>query len=147
MGPAREIKPQGALTKRDLVENWLPRYTGMPIDSFGKFILLTNFNGYVEIFAELNGVGIDGLDRPMPSATAEDISIINFGMGSANAATVMDLLSAISPRAVLFLGKGGGRKRKNKIGDMILFETGEERERSVGFETERVRALIDQVVA
>jgi len=108
------------ITKQDLVENWLPRYTGTALDAFGRQILLTNFTNYVEIFADLHDVPVDGRDRPMPNATAEDITIINFGMGSANAATIMDLLSAIDPRAALFLGKCGGLKRKNKIGDLIL---------------------------
>ena len=107
-------------SKRDLVEGWLPRYTGTPLESFGRHILLCNFNRYVERFAEINDVPVAGRDRPMLNATAGEITIINFGMGSANAATVMDLLSAISPRAVLFLGKCGGLKRKNKIGDMVL---------------------------
>ena len=48
------------------------------------------------------------------------LSMINFGMGSANAATVMDLLSSIKPKAALFIGKCGGIKRKNKVGDLIL---------------------------
>ena len=56
----------------------------------------------------------------MPSATADGITMINFGMGSPNAATVMDLLSAIAPKAVLLLGKCGGLKRKNKLGDLVL---------------------------
>jgi AMP nucleosidase len=108
------------ITKKDLVENWLPRYTGTDLEDFGRHILLTNFTSYVEIFADLHGVPVDGRDRSMPNATAEDITIINFGMGSANAATIMDLLSAVSPRAVLFLGKCGGLKKKNQIGDLIL---------------------------
>ena len=108
------------IEKKDLVDNWLPRYTGLPLERFGRHILLTNFDNYVEIFAQLNGVEVVGRDRPMPNATAEDITIINFGMGSANAATIMDLLSAVDPRAVLFLGKCGGLKRKNQLGDMIL---------------------------
>lgn len=107
-------------TKWELVAGWLPRYTGTELESFGSHILLSNFNNYVELFAELHGVPVVGRDRPMLNATADDITIINFGMGSANAATIMDLLSAISPRAVLFLGKCGGLKRKNKIGDMVL---------------------------
>ena len=56
----------------------------------------------------------------MPSASADGVTIINFGMGSANAATVMDLLSAVKPEAVLFLGKCGGIKKVNKLGDYIL---------------------------
>lgn len=107
-------------SKLDIVENWLPRYTGTPLDGFGKHILLTNFDNYVEKFADEMGVEVLGRDKAMRNATAEDITIINFGMGSANAATIMDLLSAVSPRACLFLGKCGGLKKKNKLGDMIL---------------------------
>tara|TARA_R110001592_G_scaffold193239_1_gene440385 strand:+ start:465 stop:1238 length:774 start_codon:yes stop_codon:yes gene_type:complete len=107
-------------TKQEIVENWLPRYTGVPNEDFGEYILLTNFITYVEMFAEKFGVEINGVGRPMQSATAENITIINFGMGSAMAATVMDLLSSIAPKAVLFLGKCGGLKKKTAIGDLIL---------------------------
>src|SRR5690348_6950103 len=100
--------------KKEIVENWLPRYTGQPLNSFGKYILLTNFQHYVNLFAKWNKVKVKGLDKPMSTATANGITIINFGMGSANAATMMDLLSAIQPKACLFLGKCGGLKRKNK---------------------------------
>lgn len=107
-------------TKQEIVENWLPRYTGMPVEEFGKYILLTNFNQYLELFAHWHNVPIVGHDRPMPCATSGDISIVNFSMGSANAATIMDLLSALEPKAVLFLGKCGGLKKKNQVGDFIL---------------------------
>ncbi len=107
-------------TKEEIVENWLPRYTGRPLNEFGKHILLTNFQLYVEMFAHRFEVPVDGSNRAMPNATAEGITIINFGMGSPNAATIMDLLSAIMPEAVLFLGKCGGLKAKNKLGDLIL---------------------------
>lgn len=107
-------------TKEEIVNNWLPRYTGKQIDEFGKYILLTNFGGYVKMFADQYNVPIDGLDRPMQSATAENITIINFSMGSAMAATIMDLLTAANPKAVLFLGKCGGLKKKNQLGDLIL---------------------------
>jgi AMP nucleosidase len=107
-------------TKEEIVRNWLPRYTGNILENFGRYILLTNFDYYVELFAEWNNVPVIGKDRPMPNATAHDITIINFGMGSSNAATIMDLLGAVEPRAVLFLGKCGGLKKKNEIGDLIL---------------------------
>lgn len=106
--------------KSEIVENWLPRYTGTPLKKFGKYILLTNFQNYVELFAKMEKVEVQGRKNAMPNATSKNITIINFGMGSANAATVMDLLSAIKPKAVLFLGKCGGLKRKSKIGDLIL---------------------------
>ena len=106
--------------KHEIVTNWLPRYTGVALEAFGPHILLTNFGGYLNTFARLTGAEIQGRDRPMPSATSDGITMINFGMGSANAATVMDLLSALPPQAVLFLGKCGGLKKKNQLGDLIL---------------------------
>ncbi len=108
------------ITKQEIVKDWLPRYTGMKLEEFGKYILLTNFDQYLKLFAEWNNVDIKGLDKPMPSATADGITMINFGMGSANAATIMDLLMAIDPKAALFLGKCGGLKKKNNVGDLIL---------------------------
>jgi len=107
-------------TRREIVENWLPRYTGLELKKFGKYVLLTNFQHYVKLFAQWHRVPVTGEDRPMPNATAGDITIINFGMGSATAATVMDLLSAVSPKAVLFLGKCGGVKHRAEVGDLIL---------------------------
>ncbi|MFP4288392.1 MAG: AMP nucleosidase [Bacteroidales bacterium] len=109
------------MIKREAItENWLPRYTGTALEEFGKYIILVNFLEYLNIFSKRYNTEIKGLDRAMPSTTHNDITIINFGMGSANAATIMDLLSAINPKAVLFLGKCGGLKKINNLGDLIL---------------------------
>ncbi len=107
-------------TKDEIVKDWLPRYTGCPLDKFGEYILLTNFSHYLELFAEWNNVEIMDPNANMQCATADGITMINFGMGSANAATIMDLLSAIKPKAALFLGKCGGLKKKNSLGDFII---------------------------
>jgi AMP nucleosidase len=107
-------------TKKEIVDNWLPRYTKRPLEGFGKHILLTNFNQYVLLFAEKFGVEVLGKEGNMPNATANGITIINFGMGSANAATIMDLLSAVEPNAVLFLGKCGVLKEGTTLGDFVL---------------------------
>lgn len=107
-------------TKEDIVTNWLPRYTGHKIEEFGEHILLTNFRGYLEYFARYMEVEIADPNANMPCATKDGITMIDFGMGSPNAATIMDLLGAIKPKAVLFLGKCGGLKRKNELGDLIL---------------------------
>lgn len=108
------------ITKKEIVDNWLQRYTKRKLEDFSKYILLTNFNYYVEQFAEWNKVPVVGKDANMPNASANGITIINFGMGSANAATIMDLLVAIEPTAVLFLGKCGGLKPQNNLGDFVL---------------------------
>jgi AMP nucleosidase len=118
--PSTAATKRGLKTRREIVENWLPRYTGVGLEELGDHILLTNFSNYVKLFAQWHGVKVRGRDKPMPNATAGRISIINFGMGSATAATVMDLLTAITPKAVLFLGKCGGLKHRAAIGDLIL---------------------------
>lgn len=107
-------------TKDEIVKDWLPRYTGCALDQFGEYILLTNFSHYLELFAEWNNTEIIDPNANMQCATADDITMINFGMGSANAATIMDLISAIKPKAALFLGKCGGLKRKNELGNFIV---------------------------
>jgi AMP nucleosidase len=108
-------------TKLDIAKNWLPRYTGTQIDEFGDYLLLTNFNNYIEKFAEKFGTDIKGIGRPMQTCTnSHGLTIINFGIGSANAATIMDLLSARSPKGALFLGKCGGLKHSTEIGYFIL---------------------------
>lgn len=112
--------PYTVETKGEIVKNWLPRYTGVPLEEFGTCILLTNFTKYLDLFCEITGAEKKGAGYPMMTATHGGITMINFGMGSANAATVIDLLSAIHPKAVLFLGKCGGLKKKNQLGDLIL---------------------------
>jgi AMP nucleosidase len=107
-------------TKEEIVNNWLPRYTDTPLKDFSKYILLVNFEDYLNMFSEWFNVPIRGQEKPMPNVTAEGVTLINFGMGSPNAATVMDLLGAVKPNACLFLGKCGGLKRKSKVGDLIL---------------------------
>ncbi|MEM9159045.1 MAG: AMP nucleosidase [Verrucomicrobiota bacterium] len=107
-------------TKEEIVENWLPRYTGCPLEEFGKYVMLCNFQRYVIDFADKFGVPVYGEEKPMSCATHDDITIINFGIGSPSAATVVDLLSSISPKAVLFLGKCGGVKHRAKVGEYIL---------------------------
>jgi AMP nucleosidase len=112
---------RGLKTKESIVANWLPRYTGRTLSDFGDYIILTNFSHYIQLFSQWHqDAPVLGMDKPMQSVTAEGITIINFGMGSSVAATVMDLLTAIKPRAVVFLGKCGGLKKKNQVGDLIL---------------------------
>lgn len=107
--------------KIEIAKDWLPRYTGMPVGSFGDYILLTNFSEYVDEFSKIFDCEIYGKDAPMQASTnSRGLTIINFGMGSPNAATIMDLLTAVGPKGVLFLGKCGGLKKSTEIGQFIL---------------------------
>jgi AMP nucleosidase len=116
-----EIAHREKSAKSAIVKDWLPRYTGMPLEKFSEYILLVNFGGYVKSFSDQYDAPVYGSDRPMKAATADGITIVNFGIGSPNAGLVIDLLEAIHPKAVLFLGKCGGLKTgKNHVGDLIL---------------------------
>jgi AMP nucleosidase len=108
-------------SKLEIAKNWLPRYTGMPLEQFGDYVLLTNFDDYVTRFATRFGCQIYGEGKAMQATTnSAGLTMINFGIGSANAATIMDLLGATMPKAVLFLGKCGGLKHSTEIGNFIL---------------------------
>lgn len=107
-------------TKEEIVQNWLPRYTLHQIEDFGEYVILTNFNNYVDIFCDQRGIPRPDYAANMRTATSDGITIINFGMGSPNAAIVMDLLGAVKPRGCLFLGKCGGISAKTLLGDLIL---------------------------
>ena len=110
-----------ALDRLSIAKNWLPRYTGMKLDDFGNYVLLTNFQNYVIRFAEMFGANVEGENRPMQAATnSQGVTIVNIGMGSPNAATIMDLLVARDPEGVLFLGKCGGLKKSTELGHFIL---------------------------
>ncbi len=117
-----EFREQDIMIDRfEIAKNWLPRYTGMPLNRFGEYILLTNFRYYIRNFAEKFNCEIYGENKPMQAATNNNgLTIINFGIGSANAATIMDLLVAVRPKGVLFLGKCGGLKKSTELGHFIL---------------------------
>ena len=109
------------VSKHDLTVDWLPRYTGMPVENFGDYVLLTNFHNYFLKFVEQFDCQVYGAGRPMQATTNDDgLTMINFGIGSPNAALIMDLLGARSPKGVLFLGKCGGLKKSTEIGHFIL---------------------------
>ncbi len=108
-------------TKLDIARNWLPRYTGMSVDEFGDYILLTNFDDYMERFCTRFGCDLKGMGRPMQAATnSQGLTMVNCGIGSPSMATIMDLLVARGPKGVLFLGKCGGLKKSTELGHFIL---------------------------
>jgi len=115
--PVRRERPE----RVHIAKDWLPRYTGMQVDEYGDYVLLTNFSDYLEKFAQRFECEIKGIGRPMQAATnSAGLTMVNFGIGSANAATIMDLLLARMPKGVLFLGKCGGLKTSSEIGHFIL---------------------------
>ena len=70
------------MEKLDIARDWLPRYTGMPLEQFGTHILLTNFADYVGRFADQFDCEVTGNGLPMQSATSDDGISIKIGRAS-----------------------------------------------------------------
>jgi AMP nucleosidase len=107
-------------TKQEITRNMFPRYTGMPVEHLESHVLLTNFAQYVSLFSEKFNAKVYGDGKAMQACSANGITLINFGMGSPNACTMMELLSVKKIKACLFLGKCGGLKPEHKVGDLVL---------------------------
>lgn len=107
--------------KHKIACDMLERYTGSDLAQFRKQIILTNFDYYVERFHTLCGdERTKGSAMSVVHSKAADVSIVDFSIGSPNAALIIELLATIDPKAVLFLGMCGGLHRSLKVGDFIL---------------------------
>ncbi|MDR0536789.1 MAG: hypothetical protein LBH04_01885 [Tannerellaceae bacterium] len=106
-------------TKQEFVDNWLPcRYTERQLHEFTEYALLKNLTKYIELFTEHFLVEIWGHESSM-NAFYKKVIMIYFCIGSANATIIMDLLSAVTLKVVLFLGKCGGLKKgQQRVGDL-----------------------------
>ena len=107
--------------KRKIAADMLERYTGSEIATFRKQIILTNFDYYIERFKVFQGSTFTkGSAMTAAHNNEMDVSIIDFSIGSPNAALIIELLAVVEPKAVLFLGMCGGLHRSLKKGDFIL---------------------------
>ncbi len=108
-------------TRPEIALDTLERYSGVPIADFQKFILLTNFPLYVDIFAEIMGVPLQqGNVLRSAHSKEKQISIIDFRVGAPMGALIMDVLSYTHPQVVLMLGLCGGLHRQHAVGDFII---------------------------
>jgi AMP nucleosidase len=108
------------ITRRKVALGALERYTGSPPKLFQPYILLTNFERYVRMFAELGGTSPrEGSAMNSAHWKQQQVSIIDTGVGSPSAALCIDMMSYIKPRAVLMLGLCGGLRDDMKVGDFF----------------------------
>lgn len=106
--------------KRSIAMDMLERYTGHRLDQFQPQIILTNFHYYVERFNVLleDSEYTIGSAFKASSSRNAGVTIIEFGIGSAMAALICELISVTNPKAVLFLGLCGGVHSSLKVGDL-----------------------------
>lgn len=108
--------------KRKIAIDMLERYTGHQLNEFQPQLILTNFHYYTQRFNSLmkDHHYTHGSAFKASSSKSAKVTIVEFGIGSAMAALVMELVSVIQPKAVLFLGMCGATHRSLKVGDFIL---------------------------
>lgn len=107
--------------KRAIAKDMLERYTGSRLSSFRKQIILTNFDYYLQRFKILGeATSYTGSMMNVSHSKSLDVSMIDFSIGSPPAALIIELVSVVDPKAVLFLGMTGGLHRSLKVGDFIL---------------------------
>jgi AMP nucleosidase len=142
--------------RTDLALQRLSHYTGTDPAWFQGFVLLTNYQRYVDDFAAYAGDQIAGGGEytafvspgdvvelnprfhglasggeapaslpPMPAyhLVREDglgVTLVNIGMGPANAKTITDHLAVLRPHCWLMIGHCGGLRRSQRLGDYAL---------------------------
>lgn len=118
----RSRRIHGNEEKRKIARDMLERYTGHDLKDFQKQIILTNFHYYVERFNALlpDSHYTQGSAFKASSSKKAKVTIIEFGVGSAMAALIGELLAVVEPKAVLFLGLAGGVHPSLEVGDFVL---------------------------
>ncbi len=139
MRPSPEQPRPLALFTAERVDYSLARlhhYTGTPPGAFQRFVLLTNYQRYVEEFMVLGrdqmrqGGEFSGFVEPdgapqMPAyhmvrPDGDGITLINIGVGPANAKTITDHVAVLRPHCWLMLGHCAGLRRTQQLGDYVL---------------------------
>ncbi|MCB9094991.1 MAG: AMP nucleosidase [Halobacteriovoraceae bacterium] len=118
----RNSRVYGNSEKRKVAADMLERYTGHEIEDFQPQIILTNFHYYMERFNSIldDHHYTQGSAFKASSSKKAQVTIIEFGIGSAMAALIMELVAVVEPKAVLFLGMCGAVHKSLKVGDFIL---------------------------
>lgn len=118
----RHRRIHGNEDKKKIARDMLERYTGHDIKDFQKQIILTNFHYYMERFNVLlpDAHYTQGSAFKASSSKKAAVTIIEFGVGSAMAALIGELLAVVEPKAVLFLGLAGGVHPSLDVGDFVL---------------------------
>jgi AMP nucleosidase len=112
-----EKNPQEAEIARQTLE----RYSGCEVAQFHSNLIITNFPRYVEYFAESRGVQVhEGSMFKVAHCPKEEVSILDFKIGSPAAALVVDICSFLPIRASVLLGMCGGLRRRYKVGEYLV---------------------------
>lgn len=110
-----------AVTEEQFAKDTLERYAGCEVSDFHSNLLLTNFPKYVDYFANTHDAKvIEGAMFKVAHSQKEDVSILDFKIGSPAAALVIDLCSFLPIKTSVLLGMCGGLRRRYQVGDYLV---------------------------
>ena len=108
-------------SERQFAKDTLERYSGSKAEEFQPGLLLTNFPKYVDYFAKTRNVAVhEGSMFKVAHCPEEQVSILDFKIGSPAAALVVDLCSFLDTKAAVLLGMCAGLRRRYKVGDYLV---------------------------
>jgi len=109
------------LKEHEYIRQTLERYTDCPLGQFCDFLLITNFKQYVKAFeSRTHGEYHEG-NFMLVNAPDINCTMIEFGIGSPQAALVVNCLAFLDNlKAVVMLGMCGGIEDTLEIGDLII---------------------------
>ena len=121
MSTGEETKMMQELTEAQFAKETLERYAGCEVEQFRSNLLLTNFPRYVDYFSKTRNVPvIEGSAFKVAHDPKEDVSILDFKIGSPAAALVVDLCSFMPIKTSVLLGMCGGLRRRYVVGDYLV---------------------------
>jgi AMP nucleosidase len=105
----------------------LAHYTGTPAESFQRHVVFTNYAIHVESFLErfpdAEGPVRAGVQMPAwhhRTDAGDGVSLVNIGVGPANAKTITDHVAVLRPDTMIMIGHCGGLRNHQRKGDFVL---------------------------
>ncbi|MFV0525173.1 MAG: AMP nucleosidase [Acidimicrobiales bacterium] len=105
----------------------LSHYTGTPPAAFQRHVLFTNYRMHVDAFLDrfpdAQRPDRDGVQMPAyhhPGPDGRGVSLVEIGVGPANAKTITDHLAVLRPDAMIMIGHCGGLRNHQALGDFVL---------------------------
>ena len=109
------------LKEHEYVRQTLERYTGSALESFCDHLLITNFKRYQQRFLERTGGDYSEGNFRVVHAADINCSMIDFGIGSPQAALLINCLAYLDQlKSIIMLGMCGGIDDTLEIGDFLV---------------------------
>ena len=118
---SRQEDDRMTLKEHEYIRQTLERYTNCPLEDFCDHILITNFKRYILRFQEKTKAQFSEGNFRIVNAKDLNCTMIDFGIGSPQAALVINCLAYLDNlKSVIMLGMCGGIDDILKTGDFLV---------------------------